>query len=280
MSGAVARTVISRLAGSPARSRPAGLPSRSSSRTPSIVAAPVPIRPPPCASFAFSRRSPSSAATRSRYRATVSPAGPSAAIRPRSSQRTRRHRARDQRKVMGHEDERLAGALEIREPLERPMGESFIADRQHLVDEKHVGVARRRDGEAQPHGHARRVRLDGRVEELLDARKAHDLIEARGDLLARQSQQQPRDLDVLAPRDLGMESGAQLEQRGEPSPHLDGAPRRADDPRQELQQRRLAGAVGADDPERLARGDLEGDFRQRRDALPRLPSGSRRATRT
>jgi hypothetical protein len=44
---------------------------------------------------------------------------------------------------VGHEDERLAGFLEIREPLERPMGEGFIDYRGFLRALRDAGYAGR-----------------------------------------------------------------------------------------------------------------------------------------
>ena len=165
----------------------------------------------------------------------------------------------DEPEVVGHEDERLARALELGELLERSVCEGFVPDGEHLVDEQHVRVAVRRDGESEPHGHAGGVRLDGSIEKLLDARKPHDIVEPSRDLLLRQPEQQARDLDVFPARDLRVEPGAELEQRGEPSPHRDGAARGPHDVCEQLKQRRLAGAVRADDPDRFTGSDREGD---------------------
>jgi hypothetical protein len=95
------------------------------------------------------------------------------------------------------------------------------------------------DGEAAAHRHARGVRLDGGVEEFLDTRKGHDVVEARGNLLLRQSEQQAGDLDVFPARDLGVKAGSELQKRGQPAPDRNRAARGPDDAGEQLQQRRL-----------------------------------------
>ena len=64
-------------------------------------------------------------------------------------------------------------------------------------------------------------------------------------------------LDVLAAGELGVEAGAHLEQARHPPSDLDPALGRLGDVREHLQQRALAGAVAADDAQRLAVLDLE-----------------------
>src|SRR4029453_3142948 len=54
-----------------------------------------------------------------------------------------------------------------------------------------------------------------------------------------------------------------------PPPPEDGPAGRGEHPREQLEQRRLYRAVGADDAQRLSRADLEGDLRERRAASVR-----------
>ena len=63
--------------------------------------------------------------------------------------------------------------------------------------------------------------------------------------------------DVLAPGDLGVEPGPELDQRGDPPVDHQAAAGGLGDAGQQLEERRLAGAVLADDPEGRAAGDLE-----------------------
>jgi hypothetical protein len=105
---------------------------------------------------------------------------------------------RDEGKVVRDEEERLAGPLELRELLEAPVGEGLVADRQHFVHQEHVRVAVRRHGEAETDRHARRVRLDRRVQEILDAGETRDRREPRRHFLLRQSEEQARHLPTFS----------------------------------------------------------------------------------
>ena len=149
---------------------------------------------------------------------------------------------------MRDEDERLARALELARTSRGPVRERLVADREHLVDEEHVGIAVRGDREAEPHGHSGRVGLHGRVEELLDAGKPHD---RRRTGPRSRCFDRPSSRPVISmfsrPGDLRVESGAELEQRGEAARDGDGPARRPHDAGEQLEQRRLAGAVRPDD---------------------------------
>ncbi len=123
----------------------------------------------------------------------------------------------------------------------------------------------RRHREREPHAHAGRVALDGRVEEALHAREVDDLVEARGDLGAPHAEDRAVEVDVLAARELGVEAGAHLEQAADAAAQLDAPRRRLGDARQDLEQRALARAVAADDAEHLAAPHLEVDVAQRPD---------------
>ena len=83
---------------------------------------------------------------------------------------------------MRDEQDRLAAAAELRELVEALVREALVADREHFVDQQHVGIDVDRDGEAQPHVHAGRVGLDRRVDELAQLGEVDDLVEALLDL--------------------------------------------------------------------------------------------------
>ncbi len=107
--------------------------------------------------------------------------------------------------------------------------------------------------------------LHRRVEELLHLGKGHDLVELARDLRALHPQDRAVQIDVLAAGELGMEAGADLQQRPNAAADLRAPLRRLRDPREDLEERRLAGAVAADDPHNLALLDLERNVLERPD---------------
>ncbi len=145
-----------------------------------------------------------------------------------------------------------------------------VADGEHLVDQEDLGLEVRRDRERQPQVHAARVPLDRRVDELLDLRERDDLVELALDLGAAHPQDRAVQVDVLAARQLRMESGPDLEQRSDAAVDLGEPARGLRDPRQDLQQRALTGAVAADDADDLPRPDLEAHVVERPGAGRRL----------
>ena len=129
------------------------------------------------------------------------------------------------------------------------------------------GVKRGRHREAEPHDHAGRIVLDRIVDVLADVGEGDDLVALGRDLRARQAEQRRREIDIGEPRILGMKARAELEQRADAPAAFDQTARRRDDAGDDLQQRRFAGAVLADDAQRLAGGEVERDFVQRLEYL-------------
>src|SRR5206468_1907920 len=82
-------------------------------------------------------------------------------------------------------------------------------------------------------------------------------------------------VDVLAAGQLRMKAGAKLDQRDGVPADADRSARRPRHPRNQLEQRRLARAVAADDPEAGALRDLDRDVVQR--ANRRVDASPRRA---
>ena len=93
--------------------------------------------------------------------------------------------------------------------------ERGVADGQHLVDDQDLRLEVRRDGEGEPHVHAARVALDRRVEELLDLGEGDDLVELAIDLGLAHAEDGAVEVDVLAAGQLGVEAGADLQQRAD-----------------------------------------------------------------
>jgi hypothetical protein len=112
--------------------------------------------------------------------------------------------------------------------------------------------------------------LHRRVEEFPDTGEFDDLVELRLNLTPLHSEDGAVEEDVLAAGQLGIEAGAYLEQAADAAADDRASLGRRRDPRQHLQERRLAGAVRADHAEHLALVDLEADVPQRPDLLLRL----------
>src|SRR5262249_31998476 len=73
------------------------------------------------------------------------------------------------------------------------------------------------------------------------------------------------EVDVLAAGELGMKSCAELDERHDAAGDAHAPAGRPRDARDQLQQRRLAGAVRSDDAEAGTLGDVEADIFQRED---------------
>jgi hypothetical protein len=154
---------------------------------------------------------------------------------------------------------------EHRPPLARDLAhlpealalEGLVADGEHLVDDQDVRLEVRGDGERQAHVHPARVALHGGVDEPLHLRERDDLVELRLDLAPPHPEDGAVQVDVVAAGELGVEAGADLEQRADGAADPSLARGRDGDAREDLEQRRLARAVVADDADRLPPVDPE-----------------------
>ena len=153
--------------------------------------------------------------------------------------------------------------------------EGRVADSEHLVEQQDLRIEVRRDREREPDLHSRRVALDRDVDEVADPGELDDLVELPLRLGARHAEDRPVEKDVVATAELRMEAGSHLEQTADPSVDLGASGARLGDPAQDRQQRRLAGAVGADHAQHLATLNVERDAPQR----PHVLSELRRARR-
>src|SRR4029079_5434248 len=116
---------------------------------------------------------------------------------------------------------------------------------EDLVDQQDVGVDVNGDGEAEAHVHARRVRFHRRVDELAELGEVDDLVEALLNLPLGQAEHDAVDEHVLAAGDLGVEAGAELDERRNSPGDADRSAGRLGDAGDELQRGALAGAVAA-----------------------------------
>ncbi len=172
-----------------------------------------------------------------------------------------------------HEHDRASFALERPDAVEALGLEGLVSDREHLVDQQDVRVDVHRHREPEPDQHARRVELHLVVDEVLELRERDDVVERGVGLPARQAEERGVEVDVLAPGELGVEPGAELEQRREAAALADRPRGRPQDPRDALQERRLARAVVPDQPERRPLAHVELDVAERPEVLGSAPRG-------
>ncbi len=167
--------------------------------------------------------------------------------------------AADRGEVVAHEQDREAEVGDLLDLVEALSLELLVANGEHLVDDEHLRFEMGRDREAQPHLHAAREVLHGCVDEALDPGELDDRVELLTHLGAAHPEDRSREEDVLPPREVDVEAGADLEQRADPPADLGPAFGRHRDARQELEQRALPRAVATDDPGHLSGHDLEVD---------------------
>ena len=128
----------------------------------------------------------------------------------------------DQVDGVGHEHDRAALGLELLHALDALALEALVADGEDLVDEQDLGIDVDGDGEAEAHEHAARVVLDLLVDEGLELGERHDRVEVAVGLLLGQAEDRGVQVDVLAAGQLRVETGAELEQRGDAAAGGDG----------------------------------------------------------
>ena len=242
----------------PARNWSRSAPSSPSSDADAIVISPVPHSRSPA--------SRSAGIGLDRERATVArhrlPRRPVERDAPGVEQHRALAQPLDRGSVVRDEDDRAARLLEGEDPPEALPLERLVADGKDLVEEEDVGVEEGSDREAEPHGHPGRVGANRPVDRVLELGEGDDLVEALADVLPPQALDRPVQVDVLAAAEVGVEAGAELQQRADPALRPHPARRRLDDPRDDPEQRRLSRAVAADEADGLTARDVERDVLQ------------------
>ena len=155
---------------------------------------------------------------------------------------------------------RPPGVLEL---LEAPLLEGGVADGEHLVDEEHMGAEEGGHGEAKPDAHATGVEADGAVHGMAELAELDDLVEALLDAGGLDAEEGAGQADVLAAGQLGVEAGLDLDQRADIAADAHGAGVGVHHAGEQLEEGGLPGAVGADEPDRLAGRDGEIDVAER-----------------
>src|SRR5439155_7666098 len=102
-------------------------------------------------------------------------------------------------------------------------------------------------------------RSDRAVDEALKPGEVDDLVEVPANVCAGETVDGAGQVDVVAAAEVGLEAGAELEERAHAAADLDPPAGRLDDSGEQAQQRRLAGAVAADEPDRMSGLDPKGD---------------------
>ena len=176
---------------------------------------------------------------------------------------------------MADEEEREAAVAHLPHAGDALLLEADVADREDLVHDQNVRIDRDCHREREPGEHPAGVRLHGLVDVLADVGEGRDLVEARRDLGGGDAEDRGGEEHVVAAGELRVEPAAELEQRGEPAPHVHLAFRRRHCPRDDLEQRGLPRAVAPDDPQALAAADLEGHVPQGPDRLEVLAAAAR-----
>ena len=183
----------------------------------------------------------------------------------------------DRGQVVGDEHEGRPLQHHRPHPVDAPLLERGVAHGEHLVDEQHVGLEERGHAEAEPHLHPARIELhlpvDG-VVELGEARRSRRTV--RRHVLAGQTEQRAVEVDVLAPGELRVDARPHLDERADPAADLDPAGVGVHHPGQDLEQRRLARAVDADQADRLARLRRPSSTSSSAQRQPRRPLPCRR----
>ena len=141
-----------------------------------------------------------------------------------------------------------------------------IADRQHLINEQDFGLQMGRDGEGQAEIHAAGVVLDGSVDELVDFGECDDVVELPVDVGAFHTEDRAIEVNVFAAGKLVVKTGADFEQCADAAIDVGVSGGGLGDPREDLEERALAGAVAPDDPDYFALLDFEIQIFQSPDA--------------
>src|SRR4051812_7676697 len=89
---------------------------------------------------------------------------------------------------------------------------SRISHREHLIYHENLGLEMRSYSKSEPDIHSTAVPLHRRIEKSFNFSEGNDLVKLPPDLPPRHAENRPVQKNVLAPGQLGMKTGAHLEQ--------------------------------------------------------------------
>ncbi len=167
----------------------------------------------------------------------------------------------DEAEAVGDDHDGAAPATEIAYLVEALAREGLVAHGEDLVDEEDVGLGMDGHGEAEARVHPGGVVLHRSVDEVPELGEVDDVVEAFRHLTFGETEHDAVDGDVLAAGDLGVEAGSELDQGGDAPSHVEATSGGLGDSSEELQERRFARAVLANDAE-------EGALRESRNETP------------
>src|SRR5258705_13395286 len=84
--------------------------------------------------------------------------------------------------------------------------EAHVADSEHFVHNQNLRLKVRGNSECEAHVHPRRIKLDGRLGELLKLGERDDLVEFPRNFRAMHSQDRAVEVDILAARQFGVKA--------------------------------------------------------------------------
>ncbi len=158
---------------------------------------------------------------------------------------------------VGHQEQGHALIEHASHPRDASLLKSGVADGEDLVDDEDVRAHADRHAERQPSVHPAGVHLHRLIQELADVGERGDLVEPCVHLASRDPQNRAREVHVLTPRELRVETAAEFEQRRNPAADVNLALGRRERAGDHLHERALARAVAANDAHRAAPRHVE-----------------------
>src|SRR5262245_14808459 len=116
--------------------------------------------------------------------------------------------------------------------------------------------------ECQAQVHSRRVPFNRGVHKRRNLGKVHDFIDSLADLLIAETEQRSSEIKVFTACKVGIEAGAQLNQRTDSSFHKHIAFVWFHDASDQLQKRAFATAIATDNPDRFSWCDIKAQIAQ------------------
>ena len=164
--------------------------------------------------------------------------------------------------VVGDDEQRGALLAELADAVEALVLEIGVAHRERFVDDQYIRAVRGGDAEGQAHLHAAGVHAHRLVDIVADFGKGFDFRHQAGDFFDAVAEQLPGHEGVLPAGEIGVEAHAEFEQRSHAAGDVHAAGGGLGGAGDHLEQGALAGAVDADDADRLAGVDGEVDVLQ------------------